>query len=86
MNDYLNPGEGIRLNDSGQVNLDFRLIVIDEHFDNDDNPYGSLIYHMYTNMDNLNDTDDNVIQDGGDDTESLFGFSDQTIPLILCPS
>ena len=73
------------MNDSGQITLDLRLIVVDEQFDNDDNPYGSFIYHMYTNMDNLNDSDVSLEEDGGDDTESLYAFSDLTIPLIICP-
>ena len=81
---YDSPGEGIRLNESGQVTLDFRLIVVDKDFDNDHNPYGSFIYHMYTNMDHFDDTG-NVAQDADDNTESLYGFYDQTIPLIICP-
>ena len=38
------------------IKLDFVLMVNDETFDNDDNPYGKIRYHMFTNMENLTDT------------------------------
>lgn len=34
----------------------FELFVDDAEFDNEDNPYGSWVYHMFTNMDGSNDT------------------------------
>jgi len=45
------------LNDSGTIQFDFKLMVTNELFDNDDNPYGSFILHRYINMDNLTDTE-----------------------------
>ena len=45
------------LNSSGQIKFDFKLMVNDENYDNDDNPFGRFIFHMYTNMDNLTDTE-----------------------------
>lgn len=44
------------LNNSGDIMFDFKLMVNDEDFDNEDNPYGKFTFHMYTNMDNLSDT------------------------------
>ena len=70
MNSLDDPGDGINLNESGQVNLDFLLNVNDKNFDNDDNPYGSFVYHMYTNMEHINDTDVAIPEDEGNNTES----------------
>ena len=54
-----NPSDGMMLNNPEQrkSNFNFELHVNDAEFDNDDNPYGRWVYHMYTNMDSLNDTD-----------------------------
>ena len=68
------------LNDSGNLKFDFKLMVNDEKFDNDDNPYGKFIFHLYTNMDNLTDTEQNATVAGKD----LSEFNDLTIPLIEC--
>ena len=45
----------------------------DKTYDNDDNPYGKFIMHMYTNMENINDT-----------RGKRTGFQDIEIPLALC--
>lgn len=45
------------MNDNGKLVFDFKLTVDDQEFDNDDNPYGQFILHKYTNMDALNDTE-----------------------------
>ena len=50
------PNEGLHLNQSGDVKLDMVILVNNEDFDNDDNPYGKFFLHMYTNMQNLSDT------------------------------
>lgn len=36
--------------------IDFELYVNDINFDNDDNPYGKLVFHQYSNMQNVTDT------------------------------
>ena len=82
---YTNPNDGIPPNVSGDVMLDFILIVNNEDFDNDDNPYGSFMYHMYTNMKDLNDTSQ-VEADTEVENQSLYGFEDQNIPLVICPA
>jgi hypothetical protein len=48
--------------------------VMDPTFDNDDNPYGKFILHMYTNMNDIND-----IQG-----EKPLGYNDIHIPLESC--
>ena len=50
------PNEGIQLNMAGENMLDFILLINDPEFDNDDNPYGKFVYHMYSNMRDLSDT------------------------------
>lgn len=45
----------------------------DPNYDNDDNPYGKFIYHMYTNM------------EGADDiTGKRSGFQDIEVPVEKC--
>lgn len=56
INQFDNPNEGISLNISNNFKLDFFLMVNNEEFDNDDNPFGQFILHQYTNMANLSDT------------------------------
>lgn len=68
------------LNQSGSVKFDFKLMVNNEDFDNDDNPYGRFIYHLYTNMDNITDTEQNATIAGKD----LSEFNDLNIPLVDC--
>ena len=36
--------------------FDFQLMLNNEEFDNDDNPYGQFMLHMYTNMNDISDT------------------------------
>ena len=45
----------------------------DPTYDNDDNPYGRFVFHMYTNM------------DGPDDIEGTrSGFNDYEVPIKPC--
>ena len=54
--------------------MDFSVYVIDEAFDNDDNPYGRMRVHLYTNMNNKSDISQ----------ENPPKFKDIEIPLELC--
>ena len=77
INPYTSPNEGIYLNNSesnGNV-LKFLTYINDPNFDNDDNPYGKLRLHIYTNMDNLTDT----TSDGKQPP-----FKDIEVPVGLC--
>ena len=73
------PNEGIYLNQSGHNQLGIVLMINNPTFDNDDNPYGKFIYHMYSNMKNLTDTSTRK------EDISIDGFEDRFIPLIICP-
>ena len=53
--------------------LSFEVYMNDETYDNDDNPYGKLIFHQYSNMQNVNDTNNPV-----------KNFKDTEIPLVIC--
>ena len=57
------PNEGIKLDMDGEYKLDMIVLVNDEDFDNEDNPYGEFVLHMYTNMKNLLDTSVDVDED-----------------------
>ena len=49
--------DGMNLNQSNNdLKLDFKLMLNNENFDNDDNPYGKFVFHMYTNMKDFNDS------------------------------
>lgn len=72
---FSDPADGIYLNRSRDTKFSFKLFVNDAGFDNEDNPYGKWIYHMYTNMKDINDTDKDV----GD-----IGYNDRHIPLVDC--
>ena len=39
------PSEGIMLVIDGKIKLGLKVMVMDETYDNDDNPYGRLIFH-----------------------------------------
>ena len=69
---------------NGKNKLDMMVLVNDEAFDNDDNPFGKFILHLYTNMQDLNDTDVDIEVDssGGG---SLYKFEDREVPLVKCP-
>lgn len=75
---YKTPNEGISLNNS-QVNLNFLTYVNDVEYDNDDNPYGRIRMHIYTNMDNLTDT--STDKSLGD---KLSTFKDVEVDLYSC--
>lgn len=49
------------------------MYVNDATYDNDDNPYGKLIFHQFSNMRDINDT-----------KGSVQGFNDLEIPLVEC--
>ena len=72
--------------DKDHVRHDFVLMVNNENYDNDDNPYGKFIYHMYSNMQNLSDTSTDLLMDESLDTASVYQFEDRFIPLIDCPN
>ena len=40
---------------NGTPMLDFKFHIMDKNFDNDDNAYGKIVFHSFTNMDDLND-------------------------------
>ena len=72
------------MNISGDVKLNFMLMVNNKDYDNDDNPYGKFVLHQYTNMQNLNDTPQNLISDERQNTQSQNAFEDRVIPLKSC--
>ena len=55
--------------------MNFKFYVNDPTFDPFDNPYGNIIYHQYSNMKDVNDTEGL----GGD-------FTDTEIPMVECSS
>ena len=67
---YTAPNEGINLNISGDIKLNFIAMVNNENFDNDDNPFGNFVLHMYTNMENLDDTNTEEAETEDKDSES----------------
>lgn len=71
------PHDGMLLNQTGQPQLRFKFYVEDPKFDNDDNPYGRVVMHMYSNMDNINDTKKGIDQSGR-------GYNDIEIPIKVC--
>lgn len=52
---------------------DFKFYLNDQSYDMNDNPYGKVVFHRYTNMADMNDT-----------TGYTEGFTDEEIPLKLC--
>ena len=65
------PPDAVRI----KGKLDFVIMVNNPDYDNDDNPYGKFVLHMYTNMRDENDTEHDPNQ---------IGFDDLTIPLKVC--
>ena len=61
--------------------LDFRVQLFSPTFDNDDNPYGKFVFHMYTNMKDLNDT---AKVDEDEHAQLLHTFEDRVIPIKPC--
>ena len=57
----------------GEKTFSFTVYVNDPEYDNTDNPYGSFKLHMYTNMNDMNDTQG-----------SRKGFLDKEVPLEIC--
>ena len=63
------------LNDTS---VDFQVFINDVNYDNDDNPYGKIIYHNFINMDGPDDVT-------ADPSETSLKFRDEIIPIALCP-
>lgn len=53
---YDKPIPAITLGDGVKNHFEYVTYVNTEGFDNDDNPYGRFVLHMYTNMEDQNDT------------------------------
>ena len=68
------------------MKLDMIILVNNETYDNDDNPYGKFVLHMYTNMKDIKDRSTDDIDEDGNASETLYGFEDREIPLIICPT
>ena len=60
---------------NSSANMNFELNINDPEFDNSDNPYGQWVYHRYSNMASLDDTERNT---------DLKGYFDHRIPLVDC--
>ena len=59
------------------VKLDFTFYVNNASYDNDDNPYGKLAFHMYTNMKDISDRT-------SADKDLEWEFEDRIIPVKEC--
>ena len=59
--------------------MNFAVMLNNKDFDNEDNPYGQFMFHMYTNMRDFQDNSQDIDIDG-------YEFDDRIIPLIICPS
>ena len=70
---FLDQGAHMLSDDS----IYFNIYVNDENFDNDDNPYGKLVYHNYINMEGP--------QDKSFTNSKNNTLRDEIIPLQLCP-
>ena len=62
------------------MSLDFEIYVNDADFDNDDNPYGKIMFHNYINMDGPLDKGE------GEEGEAIKINTgrDEIIPLGVC--
>ena len=69
------PQPGELCHDGQEARMSFEIFINDATYDNDDNPYGKLIFHQFTNMENVTDTDKSV---------KIKGFIDYEIPLKEC--
>ena len=56
------------------MSVNFQVFVNDINYDNEDNPYGKIVYHNYINMDGPLDT-------VPDPNETLLKFQDNVIPI-----
>ena len=63
------------LNEFGSFS--FEAYVNDPLFDNDDNPYGKIMLHRYTNMDGPNDTNPHLL-------DQARVSRDEIVPLVPC--
>ena len=59
------------------MSVNFQIFINDVNYDNDDNPYGKIIYHNYINMDGPDDTT-------LDPSVTTLQFRDEVIPIKLC--
>lgn len=71
------PQPAITMGDGEKNNFDFLVYVNTEGFDNDDNAYGRFVLHMYTNMEDQNDT---YTEDKGQSAT----YYDIEVPLEKC--
>ena len=71
---YSDPSPATYLNETGDPKFNFKVYVNNASYDNDDNPYGKIIYHNYINMDNVDDTN----------KSGEHGYYDNHIPLVSC--
>ena len=62
------------------MSLDFEIYVNDATFDNDDNPYGKIMFHNYINMDGPLDKGES--QEG--EAVKINAGRDEIIPLGVC--
>ena len=67
------PAPGELSHNGKDPRMTFEMFLEDADYDNDDNPYGRLVFHQYSNMQNVTDTKGKVA-----------GFIDEEIPLIEC--
>lgn len=68
------PQPAALLKKGNETQFSFIAYVDDPSFDNDDNPYGKFILHMYTNMNNISDTIG----------PRPLRFYDKEVPLEIC--
>ena len=68
------PNDGMQILQNGKLKFNFIIMLNNEDFDNDDNPYGNLIFHTYTNMQQIDDNG----------PVSSDAFNDVVVPLKIC--
>ena len=69
------PAPGELSHNGKESRMTFEIFLEDVDYDNDDNPYGRLVFHQYSNMENVTDTK-------GSDAGHVF--IDEEIPLVEC--
>ena len=78
MHGYETPQPAITLGNGTFNEFDFIVYINTPGFNNYDNQYGQFVLHMYTNMDDQNDT-----EVGGEKPDG-FTFYDIEVPLVEC--
>lgn len=69
--------DGISLKQSGRPLLNFKFYINNPDFDKDDNPYGTILFHMYTNMDNIKDKQSGIEQSSKESKDII-------VPIVNC--